>query len=141
MVAGVIVSLSSLLEAAAHAALVLGRGLGVITDPVTVYDAIDGEYRIALSLRLVGGLVLATGAAALRRDVRRAPLAVAGVGAAAVVLSFTFDGHTVSKGNRVIQFVADIVHVVGRCLVGGRCRGVGVVGVAAMAERRMPPSR
>lgn len=131
MVAGVVVSAAAVFEATTQAGLILDRGLGLITDPVTVYDTLGGDYRIALVLRLVGGLVLATGAAALRIRTGRGPLAAAGLGAAAVVASFTFDGHTVSKGNRVVQFVADIVHV-----LAGAWWLAGVVALVWWAWRR-----
>lgn len=136
-VAGVVVAAAAVLEAAAHAGLILGRGLGVISDPVALYDAIDGDYRIALSLRMIGGLVLATGAAALRPQLARAGVALAALGAAAVVLSFSFDGHTVSKGNRLVQLVADVVHV-----LTGAWWLAGVVALVWWAWRRWrtPPT-
>jgi len=108
---GVLVVAATVLEAAAHTGAVTGRGLGVITDVGALLDALGASYQTALVLRLLGGGLLGVGAVLAARTTRRAALAVAAAGAAAIVVSFSFDGHTASKGNRLVQTVADLVHV------------------------------
>lgn len=52
-------------------------------------------------------------------------------GAAAVLASFIFDGHTVSKGDRMLTSIVDIVHVAGAAVWAG-----GVIMLAAVLWRR-----
>ncbi len=53
------------------------------------------------------------------------------VGAAAVLTSFTFDGHTVSKGDRVWTAIIDMAHVSGGAIWAG-----GVIMLASVLWRR-----
>ncbi|MBT8241410.1 MAG: copper resistance protein CopC/CopD [Acidimicrobiales bacterium] len=53
------------------------------------------------------------------------------LGAAVVLASFIFDGHTVSKGNRMVTGFVDIVHVAGAAVWAG-----GVIMLAAVLWRR-----
>lgn len=121
----------------------------------------------AMALRLLGGVVLAIGirstsppsggaartltAAAIaeeagpvsadtdrpRWDPRSSPVAFAGAGI--MILSFSFDGHTVSEGPRLVHALVNVVHVAaGSIWVGG------VVAMAALIRwraRRERPTR
>jgi copper transport protein len=118
--AAVVAAGAAVLEAAAHAGAVTGRGLGVLSDLDAVFDASGDTYTAALLLRLFGGGVLAVGAGLAAHRATRAAAATAVAGAAALVASYAFDGHTVSKGNRVVQTLADVVHVTAASIwVGG----------------------
>jgi len=74
----------------------------------------------------------------LRRwNVRSAPGVV--VGAALLIVSFSFDGHTVSKGQRVVHALVNVVHVAAGAIWVG-----GVAALAALLiirRRRGTPDR
>lgn len=128
---GFVAAIAAVLEAGAHASAVTGRGLGVLSDAGAVSDSLGGTYATAIGLRVVGGLLLASVlfVPARRRD--GVPPALLASGAAALVVSYAFDGHTVSKGNRVLQTIADVVHVSAAAIWVG-----GVIALAALAWRR-----
>lgn len=129
--AGIVASAAAVLEAAGHAGAVTGRGLGVVTDLGAMFDASGDSYTTALLMRLFGGGALTVGAIAGTWRATRGAAAVALLGAAALVVSYSFDGHTVSKGNRVLQTIADVVHVSAASIWAG-----GVVALAWLAWRR-----
>lgn len=112
----------------------------------------------ATALRVVGGVALALGLAATLRPVTRplsasvledlrAPVDVpaevavrwapdrrsiaAAVGAVAIVVSFWFDGHTVTKGIRVVHALVNSIHLLAASIWVG-----GVVSLAVLAWRR-----
>lgn len=92
-----------LLGAAVAVALgVASEALGFVIDDMT--DALRTQQAAAFALRIAGAVAL--GASAWPRR-----LSPAAVGALALTLSFVFDGHTVSKGNRALTALADIAHV------------------------------
>jgi len=64
---------------------------------------LNGQVGFAIGLRLLGAIAIAAGCL---RQVRALQLA----GAGSVLASFTFDGHTVSEGNRIVTGVADVIH-------------------------------
>ncbi len=67
-------------------------------------DLLAGQPGIAIVLRLLGALAIAAGSLG-----RIPPLQLGG--SVAVIASFLFDGHTVSKGNRFVTGLADFAHV------------------------------
>jgi copper transport protein len=138
-------------------------------DGQDVADAWTNSPGAAMALRLLGGVAIALGATAVARsgptrpaslsaavsaravphdhpttersrarwDPRRSPIALAGV--ALVVISFWFDGHTVSEGNRIVLAALDSVHVVaGAVWVGGV---VGFAAIVSWRARREVPTR
>lgn len=105
-------------------------------------DLALSAFGVATMSRLAGGLLLATSArvgpvsaSGSDDDDRRwhpgksAPLAI--VGALLVVVSHVFDGHTVTKGNRLLTGVVDVIHVAGGAIWAG-----GVLMLAYVLWRR-----
>jgi copper transport protein len=151
-VAALIAAASPVLEAGAYVGAVTGRGLAELGDPGAVFETLGGTYGTAIGLRLVGGVLLALGlivASRWRATTVAAPAVGAAaistrssswgavppvavtVGALALVLSYAFDGHTVSRGNRFVLSVADAVHVGAAAIWAG-----GVFTLTALACRR-----
>jgi copper transport protein len=152
MVAGLIAATTAVFEAGAYAGAVTGRGIAELGDPDTVFDTLGGTYGTAIGLRLGGGILLALGlllASPWRATIATAsaagaapsaapssrwgavpPVAVT-AGALGLVVSYAFDGHTVSRGNRLAQSIADAVHVGAAAIWAG-----GVFTLTALAWRR-----
>jgi copper transport protein len=139
---------------------------GLMAAGVEASDVLSSSTGIALLLRICGGVALAAGLGGrfvdLPREPRGASLSAAVVtespagvgdhvrwapdresviavlGAVAVVVSFAFDGHTVSRGIRILHAAASIVHVAAAAVWVG-----GVVALAIMLwgrHRRSEPS-
>lgn len=118
-------------------------------------DVLSLDVSSAPMLRLLGGLLIIFGltdsvvdvvpgmmptATASGRQVRWVPgveSAMGIVGVAVGVLSFSFDGHTVSRGPRLAHLAADVVHVT----AGGAWFGgvVALVIVAVLRHRHRQP--
>ena len=113
--AGVVTAIGAVVEGIGHAGEVSGQGLSVIGDLGAIADAWSSTFGVAVILRLAGGFVLALGCWLASRPSRSSrgpmpsPLMI--VAAVALGVSFTFDGHTVSKGPRAVHAVVDLVHV------------------------------
>jgi len=72
-----------------------------------------------------------------RWSARSAPAAI--VGAVLLIVSFSFDGHTVSKGPRVVHALVNVVHVgAGAVWVGGV---IGLAALLVLRWRRGVPGR
>lgn len=131
-------------------------------------DAVTSTPGLAMALRIVGGLGIVGAGAVAANGWRSAPnprtsLSAAvvdappvgaadtatrwridtapalAVGAAIVLVSFWFDGHTVSRGPRIVHSIVNSVHVGAAAVWGG-----GVVAFAAIAwwrHRNGEPSR
>jgi copper transport protein len=133
---GICVGLGALIE-------LLGRtGL----EGVSLSDVFGTSFGSALMMRVAGGTLACSGlvptvpnAAKPNRAVRWAPdrrsyLGLGGV--ALVVLSYCFDGHTVTQGFRPVHAVLDATHVIaGSTWVGG------VVAMAVVMWRRYRSGR
>lgn len=96
-------------------------------------DALRSDQGTAPMMRLLGAALIVAGLSEAATDAdRRPPAAVfATVGVVVGLLSFAFDGHTTTKGPRVIHAVVDSAHV----SAAGVWLG-GVVGLAALAIAR-----
>lgn len=90
------------IAAGAVAVGALAEGASFIVDGEG--DVLSGQPGVALGLRVIGAIGVALGSL---RQVRAAQLA----GAAAMLGSFIFDGHTVTEGNRIFTGLADVVHI------------------------------
>ncbi len=126
-VASVAILVGGVLEAAA-----LRMSLG------TLSDALSGSHAVAIGLRLAGAALLL--AAVVPRISQHRSRGVGGwigpiVGAGLLAASFIFDGHTVTKGNRIATAVADLVHVIGGSIWLG-----GLVCLVALSRSARPCS-
>lgn len=135
VVGGLLMTVGGAIEAAGTARLVDARWWDTL---------IDGSAPSAL-LRAVGGLLVVIGVAVERaagqRDADAAPIegrwtpawahAFAINGVAMGVVSFSYDGHTVTEGPRLVHAALDAVHVT----AGGIWFG-GVVALSALALTR-----
>jgi copper transport protein len=129
--AGIIAAVGAVIEGVGHAGEVTGEGLSIVGDPGEAVDVLSSTFGAAVVLRLSGGLVLAFGCWLAGRSERSpipSPLMLAG--SAALLVSFTFDGHTVSEGPRPLHALVDMVHVGAASAWAG-----GVVVLAALAWR------
>ena len=110
---------------------------------ISFTDVVGGEGGTAAMLRIVGGTLIALGLVEglLARPVDEtaerwrlpATAVFALAGMVVAVLSFGFDGHTVSEGPRALHAVADAVHVTAGAVWAG-----GIVAIALLAVRRHP---
>lgn len=89
--AGVLVLFGAVLELVAQLT-VAGGGWSGVWSPSTVVSVVGSSFRIAIGLHLLGG-------------------------AAALLAANLFDGHTVTKGPRLVTAVVDVVHVAGAGVV------------------------
>ncbi|MFN3255198.1 MAG: copper resistance CopC/CopD family protein [Ilumatobacter sp.] len=119
---------AAVLRAVGGAALVVGvsRVLagGVIERPRALSSAVIERGGDLDGPRSTSHGALRSGSARWRIDGRSVPV---GVALAAIVASFWFDGHTASKGNRLVHGLVDSVHVVAGAVWAG-----GVVTMAAL---------
>ena len=138
--AGVIVAVGALIEFVAQVVIEDAGSWTAVWSPSAVGGVAWSTFGIAAALRLFGGLALSAG---LRLDTIsgfrvedhawRASSDSAGavLGALAVIAAYLFDGHTVTKGNRLLAGVVDIVHVGGAAIWAG-----GVIMLASVLWRR-----
>jgi putative copper export protein/methionine-rich copper-binding protein CopC len=137
-VAGIVVAVGAVLDLLAHSEA-LGGG---IADGLS--DVLRGSLGTAEGLRVAGGLALALSWASstatwelLDRDdegaagLRYIPT-LAAFGVLALLVSFAFDGHTVSEGPRVVHAAVNSVHVGAAAVWTG---GVFAFGVVAVRSR------
>lgn len=116
---GVLVVFGSIVEGIGHAGAVSGDGLSVIGAPAEIVDALTSTFGVAVALRLFGGLLLViVCASGARRAAVDGHLPVASAAALALVLSFSFDGHTVGEAPRLVHAVVDVVHVTAASVCG-----------------------
>ncbi len=133
--AGMTVMVASIVLLAGHLAGRAGQWRGVWS-PSTIAEVATSSIGVALALRLVGGALLGFGTSIRRGE--EAPAAGSGpttvlpaLGALFVLISFSFDGHTVSEGPRWLHALADVAHVGAASVWAG-----GVLMLAATAFRR-----
>ena len=95
-------------------------------------DALRGDQGTTPMMRLIAALLIVVGLAeAATDDAPRPPASVFAVAGIVVgLLSFAFDGHTTTKGPRVVHAVVDSAHVSAAGVWFG-----GVVGLTALAMR------
>ena len=145
-VAGIVVAVSAVLDLLAHSEA-LGGG---IADGLS--DVLRGSLGTAEGLRVAGGLALALSWASstatwelLDRDdegaagLRNIP-ALAAFGVLALVVSFAFDGHTVSEGPRVVHAAVNSVHVGAAAVWAGGIFAFSVVAIRARLRSVAPRS-
>lgn len=145
-VAGIVVAVSAVLDLLAHSEA-LGGG---IADGLS--DVLRGSLGTAEGLRVAGGLALAPSWASstatwelLDRDdegaagLRNIP-ALAAFGVLALVVSFAFDGHTVSEGPRVVHAAVNSVHVGAAAVWAGGIFAFSVVAIRARLRSVAPRS-
>ena len=145
-VAGIVVAVGAVLDLLAHSEA-LGGG---IADGLS--DVLRGSLGTAEGLRVAGGLALALSWASstatwelLDRDdegaagLRNIP-ALAAFGVLALVVSFAFDGHTVSEGPRVVHAAVNSVHVGAAAVWAGGIFAFSVVAIRARLRSVAPRS-
>jgi len=143
-VAGIVVAAGAVLDLLAHSEA-LGGG---IADGLS--DVLRGSLGTAEGLRVAGGLALALSWASstatwelLDRDdegaagLRNIPQ-LAAFGVVAMVVSFAFDGHTVSEGPRFVHAAVNTVHVGAAALWAGGIFAFGVVAVRSRLRSVTP---
>ncbi|MDQ3312316.1 MAG: CopD family protein, partial [Actinomycetota bacterium] len=145
-VAGIVVAVGAVLDLLAHSEA-LGGG---IADGLS--DVLRGSLGTAEGLRVAGGLALALSWASstatwelLDRDdegaagLRNIPTLPA-FGVVALVVSFAFDGHTVSEGPRVVHAAVNSVHVGAAAVWAGGIFAFSVVAIRARLRSVAPRS-
>ena len=127
-----IVLVVSAVLAALTQAVVIEDDWGAIVSASAITDALSAPFGIAVGLRVLGGLVVllaprpdAPGSTRIRFP------AVSLVGAALVIVSYSFDGHTVTEGPRWLHAAANATHVYAAAVWSG-----GVVLLAGLLRRR-----
>ncbi|MFT5202725.1 MAG: copper transport protein [Candidatus Aldehydirespiratoraceae bacterium] len=137
--AGLLTMIGAAIEAAVQIATVTSSWSGLWSSSA-ISDGLASAFGVAVLLRFSGGALVVAGT---RLNVHRASTAdgddawhitkspAAFVGAALLVLSFTFDGHTVSEGPRWVHAVANAIHVATAATWAG-----GVVMLALVITRR-----
>lgn len=105
---------------------------GAIASASAITDTLSAPFGIAVGLRVLGGLVVllaprpdAPGSTRIRFP------AVSLVGAALVIVSYSFDGHTVTEGPRWLHAAANATHVYAAAVWSG-----GVALLADLLRRR-----
>ncbi len=97
-----------------------------------IADALSAPFGIAVGLRVLGGLAVLTAPRPEAEGAGRARLpAVSLVGAALVIASYSFDGHTVTEGPRWLHAAANATHVYAAAVWGG-----GLALLADLLRRR-----
>ena len=97
-----------------------------------IADALSAPFGVALGLRMLGGLAVLTAPRPDARGAGRARLpAVSLIGAALVIVSYSFDGHTVTEGPRWLHAAANATHVYAAAVWSG-----GLALLADLLRRR-----
>ena len=77
-----------------------------------IADVLSTPFGIAVGLRLAGGLAVFAASRPQVDGQNLTPLTlIVFIGAAAVVASYSFDGHTVTEGPRWLHATANVIHV------------------------------
>ena len=113
-------------------AVMIENDWGAAVSPEAITDALAAPFGIAVGLRVLGGLVV-LGLSRSRvphSDTNRfGTLGV--IGAALVIVSYSFDGHTVTEGPRLLHAAANATHVTAAAVWSG-----GLVLLADLLRRR-----
>ena len=118
--------------AAPTQAVVIEDDWGAVVSADAISDALAAPFGIAVGLRVLGGLIvlaLARTHAADASRIRRHALGL--IGAALVIVSYSFDGHTVTEGPRLLHAAANATHVSAAAVWSG-----GLVLLADLLRRR-----
>lgn len=133
-ISGIVLVAGSVATALTQAA-VIEDDWGAVVSPDAIADALSAPFGIAVGSRVLGGLVVL----ALTRP--HAPRAASAgrfrfgtlgmIGAALVIVSYSFDGHTVTEGPRLLHAAANATHVTAAAVWSG-----GLVLLADLLRRR-----
>ena len=97
-----------------------------------IADALSAPFGIALGLRMLGGLAVLTAPRPGAEGAGRTRLPVVSlIGAALVIVSYSFDGHTVTEGPRWLHAAANATHVYAAAVWSG-----GLAFLANLLRRR-----
>lgn len=118
-VSGIMFAASAVLAALTQA-VVVEDDWGAIVSADAITDALAAPFGIAVGLRVLGGLVV-LGLARPREphSNRSRCLALGLIGAALVIVSYSFDGHTVTEGPRLLHAAANATHVTAAAVWSG----------------------
>jgi len=113
-------------------AVILEDDWAAVVSLDAIADALSAPFGIALGLRVLGGLAVLV---VLRPDTPRTSRlripAVGLIGAALVIASYSFDGHTVTEGPRWLHAAANATHVCAAAVWSG-----GLALLADLLRRR-----
>ena len=113
-------------------AVVLEDDWAAIVSPNAITDALSAPFGIAVGLRLLGGLAVLAAPRPGAPGAGRVRLPALGViGAALVIVSYSFDGHTVTEGPRLLHAAANATHVYAAAVWSG-----GLAFLADLLRRR-----
>ena len=113
-------------------AVVFEDDWGALASADAISDALAAPFGIAVGLRVLGGLmVLALALLDAADTSRNRHRALGVVGAALVIVSYSFDGHTVTEGPRLLHAAANATHVTAAAVWSG-----GLVLLADLLRRR-----
>ncbi len=133
---GLLLSACAIFAVLTQAAIVEDDWSAVWTvDAITA--AMGTQFGLAAGLRLVGGLAVFTASRlnAPHPTNRSVPAAIGIIGAVGVVISYSFDGHTVTEGPRWLHTVANVTHVSAAGVWSG-----GLAMLASVLRRRRSSS-
>lgn len=118
--------------AALSQAVVIEDDWSAVVSVDAISDVLAAPFGIAVGLRVLGGLMvlaLACLDAADSSRIRRRAFGL--IGAALVIVSYSFDGHTVTEGPRLLHAAANATHVTAAAVWSG-----GLVLLADLLRRR-----
>ncbi len=105
---------------------------GAVVSPDAIADALTAPLGIAVGSRVLGGLVVLAHARPHATSAGRIRFRTLGlIGAALVTVSYSFDGHTVTEGPRLLHAAANATHVTAAAVWSG-----GLVLLADVLRRR-----
>ncbi len=118
--------------AALSQAVVIEDDWNAVVSVDAISDALAAPFGIAVGLRVLGGLMVLALARPDAADSNRIRYRVLGlIGAALVIVSYSFDGHTVTEGPRLLHAAANATHVTAAAVWSG-----GLVLLADLLRRR-----
>ncbi|WP_419853662.1 copper resistance CopC/CopD family protein [Candidatus Poriferisodalis sp.] len=129
---GAIALIAATVIAAPTQAVVIEDAWRAVVSVDAISDALAAPFGIAVGLRVLGGIVvlaLARPDTASASRIRRCALGL--IGAALVIVSYSFDGHTVTEGPRLLHAAANAMHVSAAAVWSG-----GLVLLADLLRRR-----
>lgn len=127
------VLIASAAAAAPIQAVVFEDDWGAFASADAVADALSAPFGLAVGLRVLGGLVVLALARPHASGAKQNRFPVLGlIGAALVIASYSFDGHTVSEGPRWLHAAANATHVSAAAVWSG-----GLAMLAGLLRRRV----
>ena len=113
-------------------AVILDDDWAAVVSLDAIADSLSVPFGIAVGLRVLGGLAVLTAPRPEAEGAGRARLpAVSLIGAALVIVSYSFDGHTVTEGPRWLHAAANATHVYAAAVWSG-----GLAFLADLLRRR-----